>query len=523
MAYPNDQNPWMDDPDVLSFAGIPTQSQTQVDSWNQPPPPQYNPVFGNDQEVLEFAGIPTQKPSQVDMWNLDNPQPQPRLEDAIADAAIPTVRGADPQLIAAQQRGASSQEAADEAGLRAAEADLAVRRQAYEKQKGELEARREQKEIEVENAKQDKQVIQMLREDIANETDASVDPNRYAANISSAGKIAAGVVSVLRGFFGMEGEGITEVIAKNIDRDIQLQKDDIANGQTRRNNRLKVLMDKGLSAEAAESRLRIELANTVDHIANVEEKDLDSQAKQTTLPALRAAAKAERDKGLAGYVQAQRASRPPVTAKAKPPSAKEQMDQLELQDAQTWLKNNPDKNLGDYRAYAAGAKAKAEADSKPESSKLSTQEEKARQDAQNRANVANRRVQALKQNRSKIEAAIGVLDDNFLNSTPEAKEGKKIMDQLRTENYNDGGAEPNSKEAQEAKRNRGLPNDGGMFTSESENIDAAIAASEQEAAAAQAEADSYSRGGKGVVAPSPDSTLSDSDKVKKQLGFKPSK
>lgn len=517
MAYPDDStNPWLDDPDVLEFAGIPTQSTSQVDQWNAPPPA-YNPAFANDQEVLQFAGIPTQHTSQVDKWNLDNPQPSPRLAEAAPDGVLSKVPGADPLIYGAMKTAASSQESADESGLRAMESDIAVRNEAYQKRRGELEAEKERKEQEAEWAKQDRMVIDQLREDISNEVDPSIDPNRYAANISSAGKIAAGVVSVLRGFFGMKGEGITEVIGKNIDRDIQLQKEDIANGQARRNNRLKVLMDKGLTAEQAENRLRVELSNVVDHLADVEEKELDVQAKQTTLPAVRAAAKAERDKGVIGYLQAQRATRAPA-GKAK--SAKERTDELELQDKQTWLKNNPGKGLADYDAYAAGAKTKAESDAKPESSKLSTQEEKARQDAQNRANIASRRLDTLKSNRVDIEAAIGA-DLGTGDWSPAAKKGRKLLDQMQTENYNDGGAEPNSKEAQEAKRNRGLPKDGGLFANESENIDAAIAATEQEAKAAQDEADSYLRGSRGVVGQPQGKT--DAQKVKDALGFKPSK
>lgn len=353
-----------DDPEVLSYLGIPSQSQQQVDAWNSPAPTGYNPAFANDPEVLSFAGVPTQAPAQVDAWNQGNPRPlTPVLPPSTPDARIPLVPGADKLLQKTQQIGADSQQAADDAALAAQAEDLRVRNEAFQKRKGELDAQREAKETELINKQQDREVVRMLEQDVANEVDPKVDPARFTSNMSSLAKGSALIAGFLHGFLGKPGSaGIAGILGQQIEQDIAAQRDDIANGQTGRKNRLQVLRDKGMDMEQAENRLRIEQADLYKQIAENEAKGLDQQSQNVYLPAIQAELKAKRDQALDGYVTAQRATRPPpVKAKTTDQLVKDQ----NWQDFQTARRADPTltyegwqaKNKANEAGLVEGAKA----------------------------------------------------------------------------------------------------------------------------------------------------------------------
>lgn len=305
----------LDDPDIQKYLGqYGTNAADLV--------PEINPSFANDPDVSEFAGLlprqpaaqsapmqmpPPQSQAQIDSFNGLPPEPQQPL--------LTPVPGVPRPMYNALETSAEARSTADQSAIKAKEDELSVMREYYDSRRGELEAERDSQREELQRQNDAAARMSKEQQEIADEKDAPVDPGRYMSNIGAGGKLVSIVAAAAYGFLNPKGaergqNPIGEMLQQNISNDIAAQRSDIANGQQRRANRLSVLTQKMGSTEAAQGRLRIELANMSDKLLDTEAKNAGASADPSSIKAMKDELGAQRAQGQAEMQRALYAMQP---------------------------------------------------------------------------------------------------------------------------------------------------------------------------------------------------------------------
>lgn len=183
------------------------------------------------------------------------------------------------------------------------------------------------------------------------QNDNSLDPDHYMKTMSTGSQVGMTILAVLNGAFGslngQKGNGVIDVLNKNIDTDLDRQKQEIASGRIRMGNQIQEFINQGHDAKTAEALARDRLDAAVDQKLEIDAKKLAVTGENAEQAKLLIAQRQEARAAQRGDLLAQKESRVQETtsrvverAIPKPVNSVEQMLQLaQLESAQLKLGN----------------------------------------------------------------------------------------------------------------------------------------------------------------------------------------
>jgi hypothetical protein len=206
--------------------------------------------------------LPAASVSDSETLSTDEGRP---IENALAD---------DRDITAAQDAGDEQALAAARAADKQADAAYRGQQGFSQRQYGQNVARFYESKRLMQEAESEQQRLQAALK----ENDEKLDPDRYMRNMSGGKRIGMVILAALNGGFGAlidkKNNDVVDIMQREIDADIDKQKQEIANGHASINNQIAKWQQKGFKAEDAEALAR-------DHADGAMNAILETEIKRT--------------------------------------------------------------------------------------------------------------------------------------------------------------------------------------------------------------------------------------------------